>query len=230
MFSRYSLIASADDITKRFAMDVPEAYQPLYNAAPTHLLPVTTQDSQKGLSYFYWGAPPAWANKKALAEKIVNTRLESIPEKTVMRKKLREKRCLIPADGFFAWKHAGRKTNIPYRFTLRDKSLFAMAGLWEEYDDHQGEMFHTFTIITTEANEHVTPVCERMPVILNPELEMAWLNTNDEPELLSILNNFSPVLDHYSVSPRVNTPDRNDRLVIVPAPPSDEFGNLTLFD
>jgi putative SOS response-associated peptidase YedK len=230
MFSRYSIFAGAEEITKRFSADVPEGYQVHYNAAPTHLLPVITQDSQRGLSFFYWGTPPSWANKKMLGEKIINTRLEVIPEKSVIRKKLREKRCLIPADGFFEWKRAGKKTNIPYRFTLKDKLPFAMAGLWEEYDDEKGEMFHTFSVITTASNEFVAPISERMPVIINPTLESAWLNSDNEQELVSMLQSYSPVLDHYSVSPRVNSPDRNDRLVILPAPPSDEFGNLTLFD
>ncbi len=230
MFSRYTIIASADEVAKRFSVDVPEGYQPHFNAAPTHLLPVITQDSQQGLSFFYWGAPPSWANKKSLTEKIINTRVELIPEKSVTRKKLHEKRCLIPADGFFEWKRAGKKTNIPYRFTLKDKAPFALAGLWEEYDNEQGEMFHTFSVITTTANEYVTEISERMPVIINPDVEKAWLNTDNEQELLSILQSYSPVLDYYSVSPRVNSPDRNDRLVILPAPPTDEFGNLTLFD
>jgi putative SOS response-associated peptidase YedK len=230
MFSRYSIIAPAEDLAKRFSVDVPEGYQPQYNAAPTHLLPLITQDSQKGLSFFYWGAPPSWANKKPLGEKIINTRLEIIPEKSVIRKKLREHRCLVPADGFFEWKRAGKKTNIPYRFTMKDKSIFALAGIWEEYDNEQGEMFHTFSILTSPANEHVATISERMPLILQPSHEQAWLNAQDEQELLSMLRAASPVLDHYSVSPRVNSPDRNDRFVIMPAPPSDEFGNLTLFD
>ncbi len=230
MFTRYSIIASAEELAKRFSIDVPEGYAPRYNAAPTHLLPLLTQDSQRGLSFFYWGTPPSWANKKPLAEKIINTRLESIPDKAVMKKKLREKRCLVPADGFYEWKRAGKKTNIPYRFTLKDKSIFALAGLWEEYDNEEGEMFHTFSIITTPANEHVLPISERMPLVLSPQHEKLWLDTTDESELLIMLGAAAPALDHYSVSPRVNSPDRNDRFVIMPAPPSDEFGNLTLFD
>lgn len=230
MFTRYSITAPAEELAKRFGVDVPKGYQACYNAAPTHLLPLITQDSQHGVSFFYWGAPPSWANKKPLAEKIINTRLEAIPEKTVLKKKLKEKRCLIPADGFFEWKRAGKKTNIPYRFTLKDKSIFALAGLWEEYDNEEGEMFHTFSIITTLANDHVISVSERMPLILNPEHEQSWLNSTDEPELLAMLQAATPVLDHYSVSPRVNSPEHNDKFVIMHAPPSDEFGNLTLFD
>ncbi|MEJ0056058.1 MAG: SOS response-associated peptidase [Bacteroidota bacterium] len=230
MFIRYSLTSHANEVAKRFAVDVPEGYQPQYNAAPTHLLPVITHDSPQGISFLYWGAPPSRANKKPLGEKIINTRLELIAEKPVLRKKLREKRCIVPADGFYEWKQAGKRTNIPYRFTLKDKDQFSLAGLWEEYDDEQGEMFHTFTLITTEANSSVMPVTDRMPVILNPSLEKAWLRSGDENELLSILRSPNPPLDFYSVSPLVNSPERNDRLVILPAPPADQFGNLTLFD
>ena len=230
MFNRYSLTTQADEVAQRFSVDVPESYQPQYNAAPSQLLPVITQDSQKGISFFYWGAPPAWANKKALGEKIVNTQLALLTEKSLLKKKLREKRCLIPADGFYEWKKAGKRTNIPYRFTLKDKSLFSLAGLWEEYDNEEGEMFHTFTIITCAANETVLAISEHMPVILNPELEKSWLNTNEVSELLLMLQSYSPKLDYYSVSPRVNFPEKNDRLVILPAPPADQFGNLTLFD
>jgi putative SOS response-associated peptidase YedK len=230
MFIRYSLTSLANEVSGRFSVDVPEGYQPHYNAAPTHLLPVITQDSPQGLSFFYWGAPPSWANKKPLGEKIINSRLELVAEKSVLKKKLREKRCLVPADGFYEWKRAGKRTNIPYRFTLKDKGLFSFAGLWEEYDDEQGEMFHTFTLITTDANESVLPVTDRMPVILNPSFEKAWLHSTDEEELLSIIKSPNPPLDFYSVSPLVNSTDRNDRLVILPAPPADQFGNLTLFD
>ncbi len=230
MFIRYSITADAGAVAERFSVDVPEGYQPSFNAAPTHLLPVITQDSQKGLSFFYWGAPPAWANKKSLAEKIINTRSETISEKIVTRKKLQERRCLIPADGFYEWKRAGKRASIPYRFTLKDKSLFSMAGLWEEYDDEDGNMSHTFSVITTEAVELVLPIGDRMPLILTPEEELAWLNTHDAIELSSLLNAFSGDLEYYSVSPMVNSPDRNSRLVIMPAPPADQYGNLTLFD
>ncbi|CAN5227803.1 SOS response-associated peptidase [soil metagenome] len=230
MINRYSLTATADMVARRFLVDVPEGYQSQFNAAPSHLLPVITQDSPQGISFFYWGTSPAWANKKPLGEKIINTRVELLAEKSVLRKKLIEKRCILPADGFYQWKKAGKKTSIPYRFTLKDKDLFSIAGLWEEYDDEAGNMFHTFTMITAESNQFVLPVAERMPVILNPASEKLWLASWDEKELHNILAEPSPVLEFYSVSPLVNNPEKNDRLVIIPAPPADQFGNLTLFD
>lgn len=230
MFIRYSLTATADDIGQRFALEVPKGYEPQYNASPTHLLPVITDDSQKGLSFFYWGTTPLMANQKSLGEKIINTKAESIREKQVARKKFKERRCLIPADGFYEWKKTGKRTSIPYRFTLQDKSMFALAGLWEEYDDEHGEMFHTFSIITTPASETVAVITERMPLVLPAEMEKSWLDGTDEQSLIALLQPYAGALDFYSVSSRVNFPERNDRLVILPAPPADQFGNLELFD
>lgn len=231
MVNRYSIAANADAIATRFSIDTTASYKPQFNAAPTHLLPVITQGDNKGLSFFYWGAPPQWANKKPLAERIINTKSETIPEKTVLRKKLIDHRCLIPADGFFVWKRIGKKGAIPYRFTLKDKALFAMAGLWEEYENENGDTFHTFNLITTVASESVLPISERMPAILLPEHETDWMNNkSEEKSLLQMLEIFPPQLDHYSVSSLVNNPERNDRTVILPAPPADQYGNLTLFD
>ena len=230
MFSRYSITAKPDEVAKRFSVDVPEGYRPHYNAAPTHLLPIITQESQAGLSFFYWGAPPSWANKKPLGEKIITPRVELIPEKLVLRKKMRDKRCIIPADGFYQWKRTGKRTNIPYRFTLKDKSLFALAGLWEEYEDEKADRYHTFTILSRNLTGQVAEMGDLIPVILSAESDKLWLNSNNEEELLSVLQIPLPSLDYYSVSSLVNSVDRDDRTIILPAPPTDQFGNLTLFD
>jgi putative SOS response-associated peptidase YedK len=230
MFVRYSIAANSAEIAEKFSIDVPEGYKPVFNAAPTHLLPVVTQDSQQGVSFFYWGSPPSWANKKPLGEKIINTRSEQIPDKAVLRKKLVDKRCLVLADGFYAWKKIGKKTVVPYRFTLKDKAPFCMAGLWEEYDDVQDNINHTFTVITTEPTEAIASICERLPVILDAAAGKKWLNTRDESTLVSMLRPYEGILEYYTVAPRVNSPDQNDRLLILPAPGADQFGNLTLFD
>jgi putative SOS response-associated peptidase YedK len=230
MFVRYSIAASSPEIADKFTVDVPPGYKPIYNAAPTHLLPVVTQDSQQGVSFFYWGAPPSWANKKPLGEKIINTRSEQIPEKSVLRKKLVDKRCLVLADGFYAWKKIGKKTSVPYRFTLKDRAPFCMAGLWEEYDDAQDNINHTFSVITTAPTEETASICERLPVILDTGSQKKWLNATDESGLVSLLRPYAGILEYYTVSPRINSPEQNDKLLIMPAPGADQFGNLTLFD
>ena len=100
MFVRYSIAASAAEIAAKFSVDVPEGYKPIFNAAPTHLLPVVTQDSQQGVSFFYWGAPPSWANKKALGEKIINTRAEQFAEKAADHHNVQDAGCRLRGADF----------------------------------------------------------------------------------------------------------------------------------
>lgn len=230
MITRYSLTATADVLQAKYKAEVPERYKPIYNAAPTHLLPVITHDSQKGFSFFYWGAPPEWARNKALGEKIINVRTETLAEKTALRKKLLAHRCIVPADGFYEWKRIGKKTNIPYRFTLADKELFAIAGMWEEYENEAGETNHTFTILTFPASAADSAIAARIPFVLSPESVHGWLNASQEDVIMKILSNPVTGFEHYSVSSLINSPDRNDKLAIMPSPPADQYGNLTLFD
>ncbi len=232
MSSRYSITLSPAQLEQRFAIEVAETYQPTYNAAPAQLLPVITNTGSQGLSYFYWGLAPQWAKNKTISDKIINTQEELIREKSILKKNLRQQRCIVPADGFYEWKKVGKKTVIPYRFVLRSRDAFAMAGLWEEYDDENGEFFHTFTLITTKANALVASVAERMPVVLNSEIEKEWLgNKLSEEELISsLITPEADKMDCFTVSSRVNDTRNSDALLIRPAPASDQYGNLTLFD
>ena len=232
MSSRYSISLSHTQLEQRFAIEVAEAYQPTYNAAPAQLLPVITNTGSQGLSFFYWGLVPQWAKNKTISDKIIYTQEELIREKPILKKNLRQQRCIVPADGFYEWKKVGKKILIPYRFTLKSKEAFAMAGLWEEYDDENGEFFHTFTLITTKANALVSTVVERMPVILTREIEKEWLgNQLSEDELIKqLLALEADKMDCFTVSSRVNDTTNNDALIIRPAPASDQYGNLTLFD
>lgn len=231
MISRYSLSADAVTVSARFSVDATEAYQPRYNAAPTHLLPVITQESPGGLSYFYWGAPPSWANRKPLGERLINAHSDRFLEEGALRKKLLSHRCLVPADGFFVWRRSGKKASIPYRFTLPDKSLFAMAGLWEEFEDESGNHHHTFTLVTVPSNVSIADFSDRMPALVAPVNEHSWLEGGNESTLVTMLNPGDDlVFIHYSVSNLVNHVDHNEARVIQPAPPADQFGNLSLFD
>lgn len=230
MINRYSLSAEADVVAQRFSVDPTPGYEPVFNGAPTHLLPVMTQESPNGMSFFYWGLPPVWAKDKPLGERLINTPAEQIAEKAALRKKLRGHRCLIPADGFYLWKRIGKKAAVPYRFTLPDKGLFALAGFWEEYEDENNVPHHTFSLITTEGTSAVAGFSTRMPALLAPEAESDWLKSESEELALSLLVPYPGELVHYSVSTLVNDPSRNDKRVILPAPAADQFGNLTLFD
>lgn len=232
MIERYSITASPEKLEKRFNTDVLDTYWPNFNAAPTQLLPVITTASPQGISTFYWGTSPEWSKNKTLSEKIVNVRAESIPEKPMLKKGLIRNRCLVPADGFYAWKKVGKKTSIPYRLVANDQDLFSFAGIWEEFEDTDGNEFHTFSIITVESIGIVATIHERMPVIFTREQEEIWMDKHStEDDLINLLTPYpAEKINHYPVSPRINNANTNLPSLIVPTPPADQFGNLTLFD
>lgn len=231
MCGRYTIVARADEIASRFSVEVPSFYQPHYNAAPSQLLPVITSENPEGISLFYWGIPPDRSRNRGVSERIINLRSESILEKPVFRRALQSRRCLVPADGFYEWKQLGRKTTIPYRFTRKDKGIFSFAGVWEEYEDLAGSAFHTFSILTTEPNSVVAPIHDRMPVILSRQSEKTWLApSSQESELIIAMEPLrSEELESYTVSHRVNSVKNDDVTLILPAPATDQRGNLTLF-
>src|SRR5687767_9101829 len=148
MIDPYTITATPEVIADRFSVEVPDFYKAKYNVAPTQLLPVITSSSPQGLSTFYWGTSPEWSKNKSLGEKIINIRAESILEKPMLKKGMMKQRCLVPADGFYGWKKVGKKTSIPYRIVTNDQELFSFAGIWEEFDDSEGNERHTFSIIT----------------------------------------------------------------------------------
>ncbi|HEY0656146.1 MAG TPA: SOS response-associated peptidase [Chryseosolibacter sp.] len=232
MIDRYSLTASAEVIRERFSVEVPEFYHPKFNAAPTHLLPVITSAAASGLSLFYWGTSPEWSKNKIPSEKMINVRAESLDEKPALKRALKKNRCLIPADGFYCWKKVGKKTSIPYRFILNSKEPFAFAGLWEEFEDTDGNEIQTFMIFTQVSNSLVAQVQERMPVIVSKQNEKLWLDSaTDETSLIGMLTAYpAAAMTHYPVSPGISDSNVDLASLIIPTAPADQHGNLTLFD
>ena len=158
--------------------------------------------------------------------------METLREKPVLKKALIRHRCIIPADGLYGWKKIGKRTSIPHRFTVSDQEVFSFAGLWEEFEDENGENLHTFSIITTAANETVLTTMERMPVILNKLQEETWLSpSSPEADLINLLVEYpARKTNVYTVSPGISDPKNDFPSIILPAPATDQFGNLTLFD
>jgi putative SOS response-associated peptidase YedK len=133
-----------------------------------------------------WGLIPPWATDARIANKMINARSETAEEKPAYRQLIASaaRRALIPADGFYEWLRPEdrRQQRVPFRFTLADGSLFAMAGLWTpaRMPGREDEKISTMTILTTAASSVVAPLHDRMPVILpDRESELAWLS----PEL-----------------------------------------------
>ncbi|NJN27195.1 MAG: SOS response-associated peptidase [Cyclobacteriaceae bacterium] len=232
MCGRYTIIAKAEAIEKKFDVSVPDAYQPRYNAAPTQLLPVISDNNPSELSFYYWGMIPRWAKEKNVSTKLINARAESILEKASFKTALLQRRCLVVSDGFYEWKRMSKTSRVPYRIRHKNDDVFAYAGLWDEYDDEDQNRIKTFTIITTNANRIVSKIHDRMPAILDSEAGKAWLDKKQSiGALIELLRPFDPDnMEAYTVSSQVNKATADHPQMIAAAPSADQFGNLTLFD
>jgi putative SOS response-associated peptidase YedK len=195
-------------------MDGPE-WVPRYNVAPGQDIAALRQDAKepvRKLSLLHWGLIPSWAKEPSIGFKMINARAKSVTERTAYRDPLRTQRCLIPADGFYEWRREG-KEKLPFCFTLADEAVFAFAGLWERWRNPQGGYVESCTILTTEANELLRDVHDRMPVILAPESYALWLDpgfTNIR-ELLPMLKPYpAEQMRRFRVGQRVNHVKNDD--------------------
>ena len=231
MPQNYSISAPSHLVEEAFNVDVTEGYHQRYNACPTQLLPVITSDNPDGLSFFYWGMNPGFTKSKSVSKKLMLAPVEEIPHKTSLKKHLRTNRCVIIADGFYDWKILSKKGKTPYRFFLPGNEPFAIAGLWDAFDNENGETIHTFKMITTPANNEVADVSDRMPAILEKDFLIEWLNdSNTEESLIALLKPYKEkALDRYTVNPKLSNPDSDEARLHNRVPPADQFGNLTLF-
>lgn len=192
----------------------PVQWKPRYNVAPGQAVLAVRQDAEwpvRRLAPLRWGLIPAWAKDAAVGYKMINARAESAAARPAFREAMRSRRCLIPADGFYEWKRAG-KEKLPFCFTLADDAPFAFAGLWEQWRNPQGEAVESCTILTTAPNDLVRDVHDRMPVILAPEAYELWLDpgfTRVE-ELQPLLKPYAGAMRRYRVSSRVNQVKNDD--------------------
>ena len=184
MCGRFSRAKEFSEIAVRFRFqDIdPSAdklfLNPAYNIAPGafQTIPVIIRDDRCFLRLMGWGLVPFWGKELKIGQKMINARAETIDSKPAFRESFRERRCLIAADGFYEWQRWGGRKQ-PYYVTFRDHRPFAYAGLWDRWQRPDGEALESCTILTTESNEVVKPIHDRMPAILNGDHFDSWLDT-----------------------------------------------------
>jgi putative SOS response-associated peptidase YedK len=209
MCGRFAQRSDPKRLAKEFKIaEVPEV-EARYNIAPTQdILAVRESDDGREMTFLKWGLIPSWAKDTSIGSRLINARSETVEEKPSFRRAFKERRCIIPADGFYEWQRAGGKKQ-PFFFRMRDESPFGFAGLWERWEGTGREAINSCTILTTEANEVLRPVHDRMPVILHPEEYSLWLEGDErERELLKELLRPYPAdeMTGYPVSSLVNSP------------------------
>lgn len=187
-----------------------EGLAPSYNVAPGKRVPVVVlEEGRRVLRAFVWGLVPFWAKDRAIGNRLINARAETLAEKPAFRQAFRKRRCLILADGFYEWKTAGSR-KVPHHIFLPDREVFAFAGLWERWEPPEGEPLLSCAVVTTAANAFMAPIHDRMPVILTPQGEVRWLDPASPPEVLrALLAPYAGPMAARAVSTLVNSP-RND--------------------
>ena len=220
MCGRYFLHSTADKLTQLFGEMPMPLLEPRYNIAPTQPVPIVRQDAKgrREMVLVRWGLIPSWSKGPDSRYSMINARAETVAQKPAYRSAFRYRRCLLPADGFYEWRAAGGGKQ-PYVLRSRDRAPLALAGLWEHWQDADGNEIESCTVLVREANAQVRPVHERMPVVIGPETFDLWLDIHaQKPQPLETLlaAQQPPELEIYPVGRAVNSP-RNDNASLLEA-------------
>lgn len=222
MCGRFTLIAEPDSLSEIFQVWGLSncKLSAKYNIAPTQMVLTVlynSQSQQREYQWLRWGLIPRWAKDSRIGARLINARAETLTEKPSFRSAFKRRRCLVLADGFYEWKHLEGKKQ-PYYFHLNNKQPFAFAGLWEQWQSPGGEKIISCTIVTTNANELLQPIHNRMPVILQRSDYEKWLDPQlmiTEP-LQELLQPYpAEYMSAYAVSVRMNNPNLNSRECII---------------
>ncbi len=226
MCGRYSLQTEAHLLAEHFQLPKIPSLTPRFNIAPSQPVaivrvppaPDMQQADGRELTLARWGLIPGWAKDSASGAQPIIAKAETAAEKPMFRDAFRRRRCLIPADGFYEWRREDMRKQ-PVYICMKDRAPFAFAGLWEHWENQDGQAIESCTILTTEPNDLLKPIHNRMPVILDPKDYDLWLDPDvrDAGKLRRLLGPYPPEdMAAYPVSLRVNNPRNDDPACIEP--------------
>lgn len=212
MCGRFTL-AQPEKIAEQFQVPLNPVPPARFNIAPQQPLNVICEvERRRQMRLMLWGLIPFWAKDASIGQKLINARSETAHEKPSFRSAFRYRRCLIPADGYYEWQSRSQGKQ-PYYFSNADQNLFAIAGLWESWND-----IETVVILTTQANSLMKPVHHRMPVIIEPQNYQRWLNPfTSWKEMVPLMKSQEhDWMRCYPVSAQVNRPSVDQPSCIAP--------------
>ena len=223
MCGRYTLFNSESLLTQYFDLDDWPEFSANYNIAPSLSVPIIRQSPQgKRVAHLLrWGLIPHQSRDPAIGQKLNNARAETVTEKPSFRAAYRQRRCLIPASGYYEWQEVAGAKKQPWYIQLKGEkegTPMAMGGLWESWTNPEGEIVRTFCVITTSPNEVMRPIHERMPVIIPKPAWTTWLNPrfDDAGAIASLLAPYdASLMEARPVSRRVsNAREQGPELIV----------------
>jgi len=209
MCGRFIQAVSGEVLAQQLGLPLPAGYSLRYNVSPnqTVLGVRAVADGGRELVWLRWGLIPAWSPEPRVKYSTINARAETVAEKPTYRQAFRQRRCLIPADGFYEWRKIDDRKQ-PYFIGLQDGAPFVFAGLWERWE-REGQAVESCTILVTQANERIGEIHDRMPVILEPKDYDGWLDpgARDPEKLLPFLRSYpAECIRLWPVGTAVNRP------------------------
>ncbi len=209
MCGRFGFVPDAESFQLEFDLPLPVELGPRFNIAPTQPIGIVRESPHTGrreFTFAHWGLIPFWAKDPSLASRLINARSETVADKPSFRAAFKYRRCLVPVSHFYEWQRKG-KIRQPYLIRVRSRTTFALAGLWEHWTDATGTEIESCTILTTTPNALLTPIHNRMPVILSPAQYPLWLSADPSArdELQAICQPYTAAdMEAFPVSTRVN--------------------------
>jgi putative SOS response-associated peptidase YedK len=223
MCGRFVLMTPGKELAEQFRCDEFADLGPRYNIAPTQLVAIVRfnrETRRRECELLKWGLIPSWSEDPSIGPRLINARAESAGTKPAFRSAFKYRRCLVVADGFYEWKKLDNKRKQPYLFRLSSGKPFAFAGLWERWSSPDGQVTESCAVLTTDSNDLLRSVHDRMPVILKPDDYTVWLDPEVKtPERLqSMLKPYPPdEMVGRSVSSTVNKADHEGPDCVEPA-------------
>ncbi len=218
MCGRFARKSTQEVLADWFGLELEEMprFAPSYNAAPQSVQPAVRLNRDSGrreVALLRWGLVPFWAKDAKIGYNTINARAEEAATKPAYREALKKRRCLVPADAFYEWQRLDAKSKRPFAFALASGEPYAFAGLWESWRPKDGLPLETFTILTTDPNQLMEPIHNRMPVILEPKDYDRWLEPGDpaSPPVDLLRPYASKCMKAWPVSDRVGNVRNNGR-------------------
>ena len=209
MCGRFGSFAAPEELDRHFGVDEGAWPPPRYNIAPASLIALVRIDpvsERREVALMKWGLVPSWSTNPDSGARLINARSETAAQKPAFRAAFRRRRGLIPADGFYEWSKKGHKKQ-PHFFRLKEGRIMGLAGLWEIWENGDGEILESCSILTTPANQLVGEIHDRMPLIVAPENYSAWLapSLENPEEAVPFLPFPAAAMESWPVSGYVNT-------------------------